>query len=158
MAAKRKSEVRNANQSGTPTPLDDLKTQLAPISRALTEELAALLAAVLDDGRKQMLDRVSQALSDAVPEFLQRAFEQELLAGGKSASKRRASLVAVLRATHRQTRATDDDGSTDCAVGSVSCRENAPVHRTAINASEQRNSCSRQTDEVRNHRFGDGSW
>jgi hypothetical protein len=64
MAAKRKSALRSINPSGTPTPLDDLETQLAPISTALTEELAALLAAVLDDGRKQMLDRLSQALSD----------------------------------------------------------------------------------------------
>lgn len=158
MAAKRKSALRSINQPGTPPPLDDLKTQLAPISTALTEELAALLAGVLDDRRKPMLDRLSQALSDAVPEFLQRAFEQELLAGGKSASERRASLVAVLRATHRQTRASDDDGSTDGAVGSVSCRENAPVQRTAINAGEQRNSGYRQTDEVKNHRIGDGSW
>jgi ABC-type transporter Mla subunit MlaD len=53
MAAKRKSALRSINPSGTPTPLDDLETQLA-----------ALLAAVLDDGRKQMLDRLSQALSD----------------------------------------------------------------------------------------------
>jgi hypothetical protein len=124
MAAKRKSALRSINPSRTPTPLDDLKTQLAPISTALTEELAALLAAVLDDGRKQTLDRLSQALSDAVPEFLQGAFEQEFFAGGKSASEGRASLVAVLRATHRQTRATDEDGSTDCAVASVNCREN----------------------------------
>jgi hypothetical protein len=158
MAAKRKSALRSIYPSGTPTPLDDLKPQLAPISTALTEELAALLAAVLDDGRKQTLDRLSQALSDAVPEFLQRAFERELLASGKSASKCRASLVAILRATHRQARATDEDGSTDCAVGSVSFRENAPVQWTAFTAGEHRNSCCQQTDEMNSHRFGDGSW
>ncbi|MFL9898930.1 hypothetical protein PQR71_12335 [Paraburkholderia fungorum] len=158
MAAKRKSAVRTISPSGTPTPLDNLQTHLAPISIALTEELAALLATVLDDGRKETFDRLSQALSDAVPEFLQRAFEQELLAGGKSASKFRASFVAVLRATHRQTLATNENGSTDCAVGGVSCREDAPVPRTALTAGEERNSCYRQTDEVNSHRFGDGSW
>jgi uncharacterized protein YaiE (UPF0345 family) len=94
----------------------------------------------------------------AVAEFLQRAFEHELLAGGKSASEGRASLVGVLRATYRQTRATDKDGSTDCAVGSVSFRENAPVQWTAFTAGEHRNSCCQQTDEMNGHRFGDGSW
>jgi hypothetical protein len=119
MAAKRKSVLRSINPSGIPTLRDDLKPELAPIAIALTEELAALLATVLDDGRKQTLDRLSQALSDAVPELLQRAFEQELLAGGKPASERRASLVAVLRASEvpvhitsaRQTPAADE--STD---------------------------------------------
>jgi hypothetical protein len=158
MAVKRKSALRSINPSGIPTRFDDLKTQLAPISIALTEELAALLAAVLDDGRKQTLDRLSQALSDAVPEFLQRAFEQELLASGKSASKCRASCVAVSCTTHRQTRATNENGSTDCAVGGVSCREDAPVQRTDFTAGDRRNSCCRQTDEVNSHRFGDRSW
>jgi uncharacterized protein YgbK (DUF1537 family) len=113
MAAKRKSALKRINPSGTPTLRDDLKRGLAPIATASTEELAALLAAVLDDGRKQTLDRLSQALSDAVPEFLQQAFERELLAGGESASERRASRVAALRASEaplhrtftRQTRA-----------------------------------------------------
>jgi hypothetical protein len=116
MAAKRKSALRSINPSGIPTLRDDLKPQLAPIATALTEELAALLATVLDAGRKQMLDRLSQALSDAVPELLQPAFEQKLLAGGKPASECRASLVAALRASEvpvhmtstRQTRATDE--------------------------------------------------
>ncbi|MEW9585210.1 hypothetical protein [Paraburkholderia sp. DGU8] len=99
MAAKRKSALRSINSSGTPTLRDDLKPELASIATALTEELAALLATVLDDGRKQTLDSLSQALSDAVPELLQRAFEQELLGGGKPASERRASLVAILRAS-----------------------------------------------------------
>jgi hypothetical protein len=121
MVAKRKSALKSINLSGN-TPLrDDLKPELAPIATALTEELAALLATVLDEGRKQTLDRLSQALSDAVPELLQRAFEQELLAGGESASERRATLVAVLRASEaplhkistRQMR-PDEDGSTDC--------------------------------------------
>ena len=128
MAAKRKSASKSIDLSGNPPLRDDLKPELAPIATALTEELAALLATVLDDGRKQTLDRVSQALSDAVPELLQRAFEQELLTGGKSASERRASLVAVLRASeaplHRtspwQTRATDEDGSTEAQTG---CRQ-----------------------------------
>jgi hypothetical protein len=119
MAAKRKSALRNIKPSGIPTLRDDLKPELASIATALTEELAALLATVLDDGRKQTLDCLSQALSDAVPELLQRAFEQELLADGKPASERRASLVAILPASEvplhmtstRQTRATDE--STD---------------------------------------------
>jgi uncharacterized protein (DUF2267 family) len=97
MAPKRKSELTSINPSRIATLRDDLKTELAPIATALAEELAAQLAAVLEDGRKQTLDRLSQALSDAVPEFLLRVFEQEVLAGGTLASERRASLVAVLR-------------------------------------------------------------
>jgi hypothetical protein len=136
VAEKRKTALRSIRPLGTPTPLDDFKTQLAPIATALTEELAALLATVLDDGRKQTLDCLSQALSDAVPEFLQRAFEQEWLAGGKSPSECQASLVAILRASEapmhgapiRQMRTDDEDRSTECAVGSVSCHENAPVN------------------------------
>jgi hypothetical protein len=114
MAAKRKYALTSINPSRIATLLDDFKTELAPIATALTEELAAQLAAVLDDGRKETLDRLSQALSDAVPEFLLRAFEQELLAGGTLASERRASLIALLlasevplhRAPTRQTCAT----------------------------------------------------
>ncbi|MGF6923206.1 hypothetical protein OKW28_007403 [Paraburkholderia sp. 40] len=52
MAAKRKSALRSITSSGIPTLREGLKTQLAPIATALTEELAALLAAALDDGRK----------------------------------------------------------------------------------------------------------
>ncbi|MFP3566632.1 hypothetical protein [Paraburkholderia sp. SIMBA_030] len=119
MAAKRKSVLSSINPSEVPSLRDDLKPELAFIATALTEELAALIATVLDDARKQTLDCLSQALSDAVPELLQRAFEQELLAGGKSMSERRASLVAVLRASEPplpgtspgQARATDE--STD---------------------------------------------
>ena len=121
MAAKRKSALRSINPSGIPTLRDDLKPELASIATALTEELAALLATVLDDGRKQTLDRLSQALSDAVPELLQRAFEQELLAGGKPASERRAMLVAALSTAETSQRVTssrqkpgvDTDGSSD---------------------------------------------
>jgi hypothetical protein len=47
----------------------------------------------------QTLDGLSQALSDAVPEFLLGALEQKMLAGGKSASECRPSLVAVMRAS-----------------------------------------------------------
>ncbi|KAA1005363.1 hypothetical protein FVF58_29545 [Paraburkholderia panacisoli] len=166
MAAKRKSALRSITPSETRTLLDDLKSQLAPISTALTEELAALLAAVLDDGRKQTLDRLSQALSDAVPEFLQRAFEEELLASGKSSSDYRALLAAVLPASEAlvhsaptgQTSAIDEEGSTVCAVGSVSYRENAPFQQTAFNSGEQRDSGCRQTEKVKSDRFGEGSW
>jgi hypothetical protein len=42
--------------SGIPTLHDVLETQFAPIATALTEELAALLAALLDDRRTQMSD------------------------------------------------------------------------------------------------------
>ena len=83
MAAKRNSALKSINLLGNAPLRDGLKAELAPIATALTEELAALLATVLEDGRKQTLDCVSQALSDAVPELLQRAFEQELLAGQK---------------------------------------------------------------------------
>jgi hypothetical protein len=78
-----------------------LKPALAPIATALTEELAALLAAALDGRKKKTLDRLSQALSDAVPELLQRAFEHELLADSVVALERRATLVAALSAVTR---------------------------------------------------------
>jgi hypothetical protein len=42
--------------SGIPTLHDVLETQFAPIAAALTEELTALLAALLDHRRKQMSD------------------------------------------------------------------------------------------------------
>jgi hypothetical protein len=116
MAAKRKSGLKSINPLGIPAIRDSLKPELAPVAIALTEELAALLATVLDDGRKQTLDRVSQALSDAVPELLRRAFEHELPACGKPASERPESLVATFRASNvpvhmtssRQTSATDE--------------------------------------------------
>jgi hypothetical protein len=73
---------RCINPSGLPSPRDYLKPALAPLATALTEELAALLAAALDGRKKKTLGRLSQALSDAVPELLQRAFEHELLANG----------------------------------------------------------------------------
>jgi hypothetical protein len=98
MAAKRKSASKSINPSGFPSPRDYLKPALAPIAIALTEELAALLAAALDGRKKKTLDRLSQALSDAIPELLQRAFEHELLANGVVASERRATLVAALSA------------------------------------------------------------
>ncbi|MFL9962444.1 hypothetical protein PQR02_15335 [Paraburkholderia sediminicola] len=81
-----------------------LKSELAPISTAQTEELAAPLAAVLDDRRKQTLDRLSQALSDAVPEFLQRAFEDELLASGKSMERRNSRVKHRLKAERPRVR------------------------------------------------------
>jgi hypothetical protein len=121
MAAKRKSASKSINPSGFPSPRDYLKPALAPIATALTEELAALLAAALDGRKKKTLDRLSQALSDAVPELLQRAFEHELLANGVVASERRATLVAALsegdkpqrRASSRQTLINGGDGSSD---------------------------------------------
>lgn len=121
MAAKSKSASKSINLPGFPSPRDDLKPALAPIATALTEELAALLAAVLDGRKRKTLDRLSQALSDAVPELLQRAFEHELLAGGKAASERRAMLVAALSTAEtsqlvtssRQVPGVDTDGSSD---------------------------------------------
>ena len=98
MAAKRKSASKGVNPSEFPSPRDYLKPALAPVAAALTEELAALLAAALDGRKKKTLDRLSQALSDAVPELLQRAFEHELLANSVVASERRATLVAALSA------------------------------------------------------------
>src|SRR5258708_35340969 len=89
MAAKRKSASKGINPSEFPSPRDYLKPALAPIATALTEELAALLAAALDGRTKKTLDRLSQALSDAVPELLQRAFEHELLANGVRSEERR---------------------------------------------------------------------
>jgi hypothetical protein len=97
---------RCINPSGFPNPCDDLNPALAPVATALTEELAALLAAVLDGRKRKTLDRLSQALSDAVPELLQRAFEHELLVGGQAASERRAMLVAALSTAETPQRVT----------------------------------------------------
>jgi hypothetical protein len=121
MAAKRKSASKGVNPSEFPSPRDYLKPALAPVAAALTEELAALLAAALDGRKKRTLDRLSQALSDAVPELLQRAFEHELLANGVVASERRATLVAALsagdtaqrRTSSRQMPIDDTDESSD---------------------------------------------
>jgi hypothetical protein len=121
MAAKRKSASKGVNPSEFPSPRDYLKPALAPVAAALTEELAALLAAALDGRKKRTLDRLSQALSDAVPELLQRAFEHELLANGVVASERRATLVAALsagdapqrRTSSRQIPINDTDESSD---------------------------------------------
>ena len=121
MAAKRKSASKSIDPSGFPSPRDYLNPALAPIATALTEELAALLAAALDGRKKKTLDRLSQALSDAVPELLQRAFEHELLANGVVASERRATLVAALsagdkpqrKASAEQMPINDRDGNPD---------------------------------------------
>jgi hypothetical protein len=64
------------------------------------------LAAVLDGRKRKTLDRLSQALSDAVPELLQRAFEHDLLAGGQAASEHRAMLVAALSTAETPQRVT----------------------------------------------------
>jgi hypothetical protein len=116
MAAKRKSASKSINPSEFQSPRDHLKPALAPIAIALTEELAALLAAALDGRKKKTLDRLSQALSDAVPELLQRAFEHELLANSVVASERLAMLVAALSpgdTPQRRTSSTPPINDTD---------------------------------------------
>jgi hypothetical protein len=121
MPHKRNAAPKETNQHVTASARDDLKASLAPIATALTEELAALLAAVLDGRKRKTLERLSQALSDAVPELLQRAVEHELLAGGEVASERRATLLAALRAGETPQRGTsfkrmpilETDGSSD---------------------------------------------
>jgi hypothetical protein len=125
MAAKRRSASKSINPSAFPSARDHLKPALAPIAIALTEELAALLATALDGRKKKTLDRLSQALSDAVPELLQRAFEHELLANGVVASERRATLVAALsagdtsqrRTSSKQIPINDTDESSDWLSG-----------------------------------------
>ena len=97
MAAKRKAEGKHISPSDTSRPGDDLKAAIEPVATALTEELAALLAAVLDGRKKKTLDRLSQALSEAVPMLLQRTIEDELLASGDIARERRARFATVLR-------------------------------------------------------------
>ncbi|MFL9862180.1 hypothetical protein PQR72_41785 [Paraburkholderia madseniana] len=54
MAAKRKSGMKNIVPTGISFPGDDLKQALKPIATALSEELAALLAAVMDGRKKKM--------------------------------------------------------------------------------------------------------
>ena len=97
MAAKRKSEMKNIAPAGISNP-GDLKQALRPIAAALSEELAALLAAVMDGRKKKTLDRLSQALGDALPTLLQRVIEDDLLADRDAARESRATLVAALRA------------------------------------------------------------
>ena len=121
MAAKRKSALNGINLSEIPGPSDGLGAALAPVATALAEELAVLLAAVLDGRKKRTLDRLSQTLSDAVPELLRRAVEQELLAGGETDSERCVTLVAALHAAATaarkmsvgQTSGADAEGGTD---------------------------------------------
>jgi hypothetical protein len=55
MAAKRKSEGKNNAARDTSRSSDDLKAAIEPVAIALTEELAALLAAVLDGRKKKTL-------------------------------------------------------------------------------------------------------
>ena len=86
----------------------------------------------LDGRKKKTLDRLSQALSEAVPTLLQRTIEDELLASGDIARERRATFATALKqrgapANLRQTNATgkrprleadesDDWMSTDTAA------------------------------------------
>jgi hypothetical protein len=107
MAAKRKSGGKHIAPRETSRPSDDLRAAIEPVATALTEELAALLAAVLD-GRKK-LDRLSQALSEAVPALLQRTIEDELLASSDIARERRVRFATALRG--RETPATLPQGN-----------------------------------------------
>jgi hypothetical protein len=132
MAAKRKSEGKHIAPRNASRPDDHLKAALEPVATALTEELAALLAAVLDGRKKKTLDRLSQALSEAVPTLLHRIIEDELLASGDIARERRARFATVLRgretsaslaqanATGKRRRLEADEGndwmSTDAAA------------------------------------------
>ena len=97
LAAGYQSGMKNIGPMGISNPRDDLKATIAPIASTLSGDLAALLAAVLDGRKKKTLDRLSKALSEAVPLLLERAIEGELLANG-DAHERRSRLVAVLRA------------------------------------------------------------
>ncbi len=98
MVAKRKSEMKNLVPTEISIPGDDLKQALKPIATALSEELAALLAAVMDGRKKKTLDRLSQALGDALPTLLQRVIEDDLLADSDVAREHRATLIGALRA------------------------------------------------------------
>jgi hypothetical protein len=93
----------------TSRPSDDLRAAIEPVATALTEELAALLAAVLDGRKKKTLDRLSQALSEAVPALLQRTIEDELLASSDIARERRVRFATALRG--RETPATLPQGN-----------------------------------------------
>lgn len=145
MAAKRKSKVRNIAPGETSRASDELKAAIEPVATALTEELAALLAAVLDGRKKKTLDRLSQALSDAVPTLLQRTIEDELLTNGDIARERRARFATALRgretpanllqanATEKRNRHEADEGnewmSTDAAAQLLNL---SPAHVKAL--------------------------
>ncbi|MGA7776605.1 MAG: hypothetical protein WCA85_02655 [Paraburkholderia sp.] len=145
MAAKRKSKERNAASGETSRASNELKAAIEPVATALTEELAALLAAVLDGRKKKTLDRLSQALSEAVPTLLQRAIEDELLASGEIARERRTRFATVLRgrettanspqafATEKRNRLEEDEGngwmSTDAAAQLLNL---SPAHVKAL--------------------------
>jgi hypothetical protein len=98
MAGKRKIEGKNVAPGETSRPSDNLKAAIEPVATALAEELAALLSAVLDGRKKKTLDRLSQALSDAVPTMLHRVIEEGLLASGDIGRERRAKFATALRA------------------------------------------------------------
>lgn len=97
MRKKRKSASKSSPPTGVHGAKNGLEHALGPVATVLTEELAALLAAVLDGRKKKTLDRLSQALSQAMPELLQRAFNDQLLASG-AATERRSALAARMGA------------------------------------------------------------
>jgi len=69
MAAKRKSEAKNIAPMGISILRDDLKTALEPVATALSEELAALLAAVLDGRKRKTFDSLRRRLARPFPLF-----------------------------------------------------------------------------------------
>ncbi|SOE87873.1 hypothetical protein SAMN05446935_8541 [Burkholderia sp. YR290] len=98
MPAKRKSAFNSTEPLATPHLTDGLKLALAPVATALEEELARLLAPVLDGRRVKTRDRLAEALNQALPEALSKAFRQELLSSDSDARARRATLMYLLSA------------------------------------------------------------
>jgi hypothetical protein len=98
MTAKRKSASKSTEPPAVPDLADGLKLALAPVATALGEELAGLLAAVLDGRKLKTRDRLAEALNQALPEALSKAFMQELLSSDSDARARRGTLMYLLSA------------------------------------------------------------
>jgi hypothetical protein len=96
MPANQRLEGKHNSSNETSGSSDDMRPVITSLATTLTEELAALLAAVLDGRKKKTLDRLSQALSEAMPTLLSRTIENELLADTTTAHERRVRFSAAL--------------------------------------------------------------
>jgi hypothetical protein len=98
MTANRKSAAKSTEP---PVVLDlayELKLALAPVATAMGEELAGLLAVMLDGRKLKTSDRLAEALNRALSEALSKAFRQELLSSNGDARTRRVTLMYLLSA------------------------------------------------------------
>jgi hypothetical protein len=98
MTANRKSAAKSTESPVVPDLTYGLKLALAPVATAMGEELAGLLAVMLDGGKLKTRDRLAEALNRALSEVLSKAFSQELLSSNGDARTRRVMLMYLLSA------------------------------------------------------------